>query len=133
MGFELRTPEILACGVDFFKVIGNLGKYERVSCSFRIQACNLQVLGSNPKPMVSIYLEILWMCFVFLVDLHGDTAADNLYYSESRCGSGGKWNRRPHGCELSGLKPLPRTSQILNFANRVVSSKWVAVWTTVLL
>ena len=40
-------------------------------------------------------------------------------------------NHRPHGCEPSGLKPLPRTSRILVFANRVVNPRWVAVWTTV--
>jgi hypothetical protein len=39
-------------------------------------------------------------------------------------------NRRLHGPEPGGLKPLPRTSRILDFANRVVSSGWVAVWTT---
>ncbi len=32
-------------------------------------------------------------------------------------------NQRPHGCEPSGLKPLPRTSRILDFANRVVNLK----------
>ena len=40
-------------------------------------------------------------------------------------------NHRPHGCEPSGLKPLPRTSRIPVFASRVDSSRWVAVWTTV--
>ena len=46
-------------------------------------------------------------------------------------------NHRPYhpgdgtGCEPSGLKPLPRTSRIPDFANRVVSPRWVAVWTTV--
>jgi len=40
-------------------------------------------------------------------------------------------NRRPHGPEPSGLKPLPRTSRIPVFANHVVSTRWVTVWTTV--
>ena len=35
------------------------------------------------------------------------------------------------GCEPSGQKPLPLSSRIPDFANRVVSSRWVAVWTTV--
>jgi hypothetical protein len=34
-------------------------------------------------------------------------------------------------CELSGPKAPPRSSRILDFANRVGSSGWVAAWTTV--
>jgi hypothetical protein len=38
---------------------------------------------------------------------------------------------RPNGCEPSDLKPLPRSTRILDFASREVNSEWIAVWTTV--